>query len=78
MQLIELNSLLLNLENQEALDRGERAVINSCNYWDSKKEVMTAGSYCSFEDRNKVQIMEKNNISYSLLTTSTLKEKDWS
>ena len=59
---------LVSLATNHTLDRGETAVINSCNYWDKQEGVMTAGSYCSFEDREKVQIMEKNNISYSLLS----------
>ena len=66
--MIDAGFNLVSLATNHTLDRGERAVINSCNYWDSKEGVMTAGSYCSFEDRNEVQIMEKNNISYSLLS----------
>ena len=66
--MIDAGFNLVSLATNHTLDRGEKAVINSCNYWDSKEGVMTAGSYCSFEDRNSVQIMEKNNISYSLLS----------
>ena len=66
--MIDAGFNLVSLATNHTLDRGERAVINSCNYWDSKEGVMTAGSYCSFEDRNEVQIMEKNNISYSMLS----------
>ena len=66
--MIDAGFNLVSLATNHTLDRGERAVINSCDYWSSKEGVMTAGSYCSFEERNKVQIMEKNNISYSLLS----------
>mgnify|MGYP003297717789 CR=1 FL=1 len=66
--MIDAGFNLVSLATNHTLDRGEKAVINSCNYWDSKEDVMTAGSYCSFEDRNEIQIMEKNNISYSLLS----------
>ena len=59
---------LVSLATNHTLDRGEKAVKNSCKYWKKQEGVMTAGSYCSKEDRNKVQIMEKNNISYSLLS----------
>lgn len=59
---------LVSLATNHTIDRGERAVINSCNYWAQHEDVMTAGSYCSFEERNEVQIMEKNNISYSMLS----------
>lgn len=66
--MIDAGFNLVSLATNHTIDRGERAVINSCNYWKSKDGVMTAGSYCSFEDRNAVQIMEKNNISYSMLS----------
>ena len=66
--MIDAGFNLVSLATNHTIDRGERAVINSCNYWKSKEGVMTAGSYCSFEDRDAVQIMEKNNITYSMLS----------
>lgn len=59
---------LVSLATNHTLDRGEKAIKNSCKYWKKQEGVMTAGSYCSKEDRNKVQVMEKNNITYSLLS----------
>ena len=58
---------LVSLANNHTLDRGEQAIINSCNYWKSK-DVYYAGSYCSNEDRNNVVIKEKNGIKYALLS----------
>lgn len=66
--MIDAGFNLVSLATNHTIDRGEKAVINSCNYWKSKEGIMTAGSYCSKEDRDAVQIMEKNNISYSLLS----------
>lgn len=66
--MIDAGFNLVSLATNHTIDRGEKAVINSCNYWKEQEGVMTAGSYCSEEDRNAVQIMEKNNISYSLLS----------
>lgn len=66
--MIDAGFNLVSLATNHTIDRGERAVINSCNYWNKHENVMTAGSYCSFEERNEVKIMEKNNISYSLLS----------
>jgi len=66
--MIDAGFNLVSLATNHTIDRGEKAVLNSCKYWDNKEGVMTAGSYCSFEDRNEVQIMEKNNITYSLLS----------
>ena len=66
--MIDAGFNLVSLATNHTLDRGEKAVLNSYDYWQSKDNVMTSGSYSSFEERNKVNIMEKNNISYSLLS----------
>lgn len=66
--MIDAGFNLVSLATNHTIDRGEKAVINSCNYWSQYEDVMTAGSYCSFDERNEVKIMEKNNISYSMLS----------
>lgn len=66
--MIDAGFNLVSLATNHTLDKGETGVINSYNYWKNKEEVMTAGSYTSFEERNLPQIMEKNNITYSLLS----------
>lgn len=58
---------LVSLANNHTLDRGEVAIRNSLNYW-KNKDVYVAGSYESFEDRNRILIKEKNGISYALLS----------
>ena len=58
---------LVSLASNHTVDKGEKAVINSRNFWNSKSEVLAVGSYSSFEDRNLVRIVEKNNITYTML-----------
>lgn len=58
---------LVSLANNHTMDRGEKAVLNSCEYWKSKENVLAVGSYCSKEDSEAVQIKEKNGIKYTLL-----------
>ena len=58
---------MVSLATNHTLDRGVKAIEHSCAYWDNKKDVLTAGSYCSSEDRNKEKIFEKNNIKYTML-----------
>lgn len=62
---------LVSLANNHTLDRGEKAINNSCNYWQNKN-VYHAGSYCSYEDRDKLVIKQKNGISYALLSYTTV------
>ncbi len=62
---------LVSLANNHTLDRGEKAINNSCNYW-KNKNVYYAGSYCSYEDRDKLVIKQKNGISYALLSYTTV------
>ena len=62
---------LVSMANNHTLDRGESALNNSCNYWKSKENIYTAGSYCSEEDREEVKIAEKNGITYAMLSYTT-------
>ena len=64
--MIDAGFKLVSLANNHTLDRGEKAVINSCNYWKTK-EVISAGSHCSKEDAEQINIKEKNGIKYTLL-----------
>lgn len=63
---------LVNLATNHTLDRGEKAVVNSANYWQDKPALVT-GSFKSVEDREKIVIKEKNGIKYAMFgyTTST-------
>ncbi len=58
---------LVSLATNHTLDRGEKAIINSLNYWNNKSNVLMSGSYLSNNDRNKVNIKEVNNITYTML-----------
>ena len=58
---------MVSLATNHTLDRGVKAIEHSCDYWNSKKEVLSAGSYCSDEQREEIKIFEKNNIKYTML-----------
>lgn len=66
--MIDAGFNLVSLATNHTLDRGEQAVLNSYEYWQRQDGVMTAGSYSSEEEREKERVMEKNNITYSLLS----------
>lgn len=57
---------LVSLANNHTMDRGEKAIQNSCNYW-KDKDVIATGSFCSQEDSEKINIKEKNGIKYTML-----------
>lgn len=58
---------LVSLATNHTMDRGEKAVLASREYWDEKEDVLAVGSYSSEESRNKVEIREKNGITYAML-----------
>ena len=62
---------LVSLATNHTMDKGEQGVINSLNYWNSKDDVYMAGSYLSFEDRDKPVIKEINGITYSFFSYTT-------
>jgi len=60
---------IVNLATNHTMDRGEKAIIKSCEYWNSKKDkVLFAGSYCSFDERDEIKIKEVNGIKYTMLS----------
>lgn len=70
--MIDMGFNIVALANNHTLDKGEKGVLHSVKYWKDKKDILTAGSYSSFEDRNEIRIKEKNNITYTLLSYTTV------
>ncbi len=67
--MIDAGFNLVSLATNHTMDRGEKAITKSCEYWNSHKdEVLSAGSYCSEEERNEIKIKEKNGIKYTMLS----------
>ena len=65
--MIDAGFNLVSLATNHTLDRGEKAVLSSRNYWNNKSNVLAVGSYSSAEERNEVHILKKNNITYTML-----------
>lgn len=65
--MIDAGFNLVSLATNHTIDRGEKAALNSRNYWNNQQDVLAVGSYSSFEERDKVVIKEKNNITYTML-----------
>ena len=65
--MIDAGFNLVSLATNHTMDSGEQAILKSREYWDTKENVLAVGSYSSFEDKEKIRIMEKNNISYTML-----------
>ena len=68
--MIKLGFNLISRANNHTLDKGEKAIINACNYWNSK-DVITSGSACSYEE-SYPKVYELNNITYAFLSYTTL------
>lgn len=65
--MIDAGFNLVSLASNHTIDYGERAVLASRKYWDSKPGVLAVGSYASIDERNAVKVMEVNNITYTML-----------
>lgn len=67
--MIDIGFNIVNLATNHTMDRGEKAIISSCDYWNQKKEeILFAGSYCSKEESEEIKIKEKNGIKYTMLS----------
>ena len=65
--MIDAGFNLVSLATNHTLDRGEKAITNSVNYWNSKSDVLAVGSYLSNEDRDKINIKESENFLFLVL-----------
>ena len=69
--LIDLGFNLIGLANNHAMDKGEKSILNSNNYW-KNKDVITAGTYSSQEERDTIPTYEKNGVRYAFLSYTTV------
>lgn len=65
--MIDAGFNLVSLATNHTMDRGKKAVENSCKYWSEKTDVLTSGSYCSQDEKDAIKIKEVNNITYTML-----------
>lgn len=68
--LIDTGFNMFSLANNHAYDKGENAILYSNKYWNSK-DVIVAGTYSNFDDRNNIKIHEKNGVKYAFLSYTT-------
>ena len=68
--LIDTGFNVFGLANNHAYDKGETAILHSNDYW-KNKDVISSGTYSSYEDRNDIKVYEKNGIKYAFLAYTT-------
>ena len=62
---------LVSLATNHTMDKGERGVIHSVDYWSNKEDVVWDGQRTSWEERNKTRIYECNGIKYAFFSYTT-------
>lgn len=65
--LVDMGFNLVSTANNHTMDRGEKAILYSVDYWKKKENVAMAGIYSSQEERDKIPTYEKNGITYAFL-----------
>lgn len=68
--MVDLGFNLVSLANNHSLDKDEKGILNSNEYWKTKN-VITAGTYSSWDERNDIKVYEKNGIKYAFLAYTT-------
>ncbi len=63
--LIDAGFNLISIANNHTLDRGEQAVLNSINYWESKSIIYSGATKSS--DEENIKFFEINNIKFAFL-----------
>ncbi len=69
--LVKTGFNLVSLANNHTLDKGETGILYSNQFWNKQKDVITAGSYSSWDERNNIPIYEQNGIKYAFLSYTT-------
>lgn len=62
--MIKMGFNLVSLANNQSLDKGEKGIINSLNYWENK-DVVTSGMFLNEKEKSKERIYESNGIKYA-------------
>ena len=71
--MVNLGFNLVSLANNHTMDKGEKGVINSVNFWKTKPGVYYTGQALSYEDReSNIKILEKNGIMYAFFAYTTV------
>lgn len=71
--MVKLGFNMVSLANNHTLDRGEKGVINSVNFWKTKPGVYYSGQALSWEEReSNIKILEKNGIKYAFFSYTTI------
>lgn len=67
--MIDAGFNIVSLATNHTLDRGEKAVLLSREYWNSKDNVYAFGSYSSYDEKKDLEnkVFELNNIKYGIL-----------
>ena len=73
-EIVNLGFNLISLANNHALDKGVDAIKYSNSYWKTK-DVITAGTYFSMDERDTINVYEKNGIKYAFLAYTTLSNR---
>lgn len=60
---------IVTLANNHTMDKGEPAIQNALSYWD-QIEMPYTGAFRSFEDREEIRTLTKNDITFSFLAYS--------
>lgn len=71
--MVNLGFNLVSLANNHTMDKGEKGVINSVNYWKTKPGVYYTGQALSNDEReSNIKILQKNGIKYAFFSYTTV------
>ncbi len=69
--MVDIGFNMVSLANNHSLDKGEKGILYSNNYW-NKKNIIHEGTYSSFDEQKDIKVYEQNGIKYSFLSYTTV------
>ena len=71
--MVKLGFNMVSLANNHTLDKGEKGVVNSVDFWKTKPGVYYSGQALSWEEReSNIKVLEKNGIKYAFFSYTTV------
>ena len=66
--LVDIGFNMVSLANNHTMDKGEKAILYSVEFWRNHENVITSGQSDSFENRNDIKIYEQNGIKFAFIS----------
>ena len=67
LYMLEIGFDVFSISNNHILDKGEKGLLATLDFWDKQENALVYGAYKDAEDMENIRILEKNGITFAFL-----------